>query len=280
MLDHLEPALSSSLPNWRWRPDFPSAQFPELFWLMRNERLLDTLERLLGPEIRCSPNYHMNMKLGSRDRDMTASIAAVRGERSNRHELSNFLIAGASDWHADGNYSLPGSHRITAWIPITKATLENGCLRVVPGSHKDGPRHKDLDQSVTDRAVDLPVDRGDVIFFDDWMLHGAGCNRTENQLRWAINFRYHRSNEPADAVHIPGFTARSRETPENELRDPGLWSQMWRHALHYRATKRLPTHGRREIDRRAADALRAHWRAKISSPEDWLGLGEVEEKRD
>jgi hypothetical protein len=55
---------------------------------------------------------------------------------------------------------------------------------------------------------------------------------------------------------------------------------MWRQALHYTATKRLPTRGRREIDSRAADALRAHWRAKISSPEDWLGLGEVEEKRE
>jgi hypothetical protein len=140
VLDDLEPALSSSLPDWRWRPDFPSAQFPELFWLMRNERLLDTLESLLGTEITCSPNYHMKLKLGSRDRDMAASIAAARGEGINRHELSNFLIAGASDWHADGNYGLPGSHRITAWIPITKATLENGCLWVAQGFGRVGHR--------------------------------------------------------------------------------------------------------------------------------------------
>lgn len=279
VLDHLEPTLSSRLRDWQWRPDFPSAQFPEWFWLMRNERLLGALENLLGPEITCSPSCHLNMKLGSRDRDKAASVAPVKGKRFDRHELSNFLVAGASDWHADGGSALPGSYRITAWIPITKATLETGCLRVVPGSHKDGPWHGPVDPSVTDRAVDVPADPGDIIFFDDWMLHGAGRNRSETQFRWAINFRYRRSNEPADVAHLPSVIVRSRETPENELRDPELWSQMWHHALRYAATKRpsLPYYCG-VIDRAVADAVRAHWRAKISSPADWLRLDEVQEK--
>ena len=77
VLSHMDPALSVTLNETRWRPDLPSAQIPELFRLIRNESLLDALECLIGPEIVATASYHVNLKLGSQDLDLAAAAASA-----------------------------------------------------------------------------------------------------------------------------------------------------------------------------------------------------------
>ena len=86
---------------------------------------------------------------------------------------------------------------------------------------------------MTETAVPLPAAPGDVIFLDNNVLHGALPNRSTDDIRWAFNFRYLPTGEPTGRPFLPEFVARSRLAPERELRDPQLWSDIWRAALDF-----------------------------------------------
>lgn len=87
---------------------------------------------------------------------------------------------------------------IAAWTPIDEATLENGCLWIVPGSHRDaiycpeetststwnnyGDSHiKPFPRKAT--PIPVPVKRGQTLFFGGNLIHGSGPNRTKDRFR-------------------------------------------------------------------------------------------------
>ena len=57
------------------------------------------------------------------------------------------------------------SEIVNAWIPITHATEENGCLVVIPGSHKEGVKYRPYPEDLDTQGVAVPVDPGDIVFF-------------------------------------------------------------------------------------------------------------------
>ena len=88
------------------------------------------------------------------------------------------------------------------------APVEKGCIRVVPGSHLDGPRDHDPEGSFHlpdvpfESAVPIPAEAGDVIFFTYLTIHGSGVNVSgEARTTWLIQYR-----DPADRP-----TTRSHE---------------------------------------------------------------------
>ncbi|KRE95872.1 hypothetical protein ASG89_31700 [Paenibacillus sp. Soil766] len=107
-----------------------------------------------------------------------------------------------SPWHQDYPY-WNGSHKVSVWIALDDATPENGCLRVVPGSHllgsathggdaSDGLGFKNrLDDSDLEgqNVVDLVASRGDAIIFHDLLYHASYPN-TSGQDRWALISTY------------------------------------------------------------------------------------------
>jgi phytanoyl-CoA hydroxylase len=270
VLQHIDPSLSVFDPGYqRWK-ELPSAQRPELFQLMRNERLLDSLECFLGSEISISPIYHFNLKLAERHLKLAEDRAAAG--QNVPHPLWDFHV-GTTGWHTDAAYGLPDSHSsrtINAWIPITSATFENGCLLVAPGSHRMKPE-REIAKHVT--AVALVAAPGDVIFLDNNILHASLPNRSADDIRWAFSFRYLRTGEPSGRPFLPGFVARSRLSPERELRDPQLWSNMWRAALDFLSMNPIPHHAQ-ELGVAEAEAITAYWRAAVPNYTDWLRLGE------
>lgn len=86
---------------------------------------------------------------------------------------------------------------IAAWTSIDDATLDNGCLYVVPGSHRggifcpegQGERWMDYGDSHISRfprdtkPVPVPVRRGQTMFFGGNLIHGSGPNRTRDRFR-------------------------------------------------------------------------------------------------
>jgi len=86
---------------------------------------------------------------------------------------------------------------IAAWTPIDDADLENGCLYVVPGSHKGNilcPESKSErwfgygDSHISQfpreaKPIAVPVTRGQTIFFGGNLIHGSGPNRTTDRYR-------------------------------------------------------------------------------------------------
>lgn len=88
-------------------------------------------------------------------------------------------------WHQDFLSRPEESRRYIAWIALHDANRENGCLKVIPGSHKRGylPWHRVEGETHHDRVrselVDeklaeyLELDAGDVLLFDQCLLHSS-----------------------------------------------------------------------------------------------------------
>ncbi|HLJ55618.1 MAG TPA: phytanoyl-CoA dioxygenase family protein [Chthonomonadaceae bacterium] len=105
-------------------------------------------------------------------------------------------------WHQDEIY-IPTRDRslIGAWIAMDDATIENGCLWVIPGSHQPGylyPQraHDDPDEFDFakesfgfDESLEVPVEvkRGAVVFFNGYLLHRSRRNRSSVYRRVLVS---------------------------------------------------------------------------------------------
>ena len=102
-------------------------------------------------------------------------------------------------WHQDQAYfNLPlDTPVLGVWIPFGSATPANGCMHVLKGAHRLGPRphFKRRDWQICDTDVEMeqrlavPMEAGDVLFFDGKLPHGTPINQTEEQ-RWAVQYHY------------------------------------------------------------------------------------------
>jgi phytanoyl-CoA hydroxylase len=91
---------------------------------------------------------------------------------------------------------------IAAWMALDGCDEENGCLRVVPGSHTLPvlcTTPADITQSVTDIEVPIPpgmqvrsviMEPGDVLFFNGFLIHGSYPNHSQDRFRRALIGHY------------------------------------------------------------------------------------------
>jgi hypothetical protein len=110
-----------------------------------------------------------------------------------------------SPWHQDWFY-WEGAPKISVWIALDDATVENGCLTLAPGTHTrifakqvvDGAgfinRVRDEDLAAH-RTLCAPVKRGDAIFFHDLLVHGSNPN-TIGGDRWSLISTYRNGSVP------------------------------------------------------------------------------------
>ena len=200
---------------------------PAVFDLIRHPRILDAVESVIGPEIYANPVQQMRMKPPAR---------SLRSE-----ELAGHSNVGATTWHQDIVALLPEADDtpiLTVWLAITEATVENGCLASIPGSHREGPKthcsNPDIgaEQNVPEillrerKAVPLPVKKGGAVLFHKMNVHRALPN-TSGGLRWSMDLRYQPTGMATGRPAFPGFVARSRSNPDSELRDAGEWARLW-----------------------------------------------------
>ena len=102
-------------------------------------------------------------------------------------------------WHQDNAYFdwTPLDGVIGVWIALDPATVDNGCMQIVPGSHLDGPapHYHDRDCQLPDQRVAVqrvnvvPLKPGGVLFFSSLLHHGTPAN-TSSQRRRALQFHY------------------------------------------------------------------------------------------
>ena len=145
--------------------------------LIRSPRLLDAVEDLIGPDIMCWGTQWW-----------------IKEPRSPR-----FV-----SWHQDSQYwGLDTGKLVSAWVALSPATVESGCMRCIPGSHRGpGLEHRDTwrgdnmlsrGQEIVevdeDEAVNIEVGTGEAAFFNYRLAHASHPNRSDDK-RMAIAIRY------------------------------------------------------------------------------------------
>ncbi|MBT4688637.1 MAG: phytanoyl-CoA dioxygenase family protein [Rhodospirillaceae bacterium] len=138
----------------------------------RDETILDMAEQLIGPDIAL-----WNMSFFAKP--------AVNGKKT--------------PFHQDGEYwPIRPLATCTVWIAVDDATVENGCLRIIPGSHKpkrlmphdqrNNPEftlQQELQASEynDDEAENLVLKAGQMSFHDVYLAHGSEINSSPNPRR-------------------------------------------------------------------------------------------------
>ncbi len=157
------------------------------------------LRQLLGPDLLLSQAHH------------------------NCVMTKNPAFSSVTGWHQDIRYwSFERPDLVSVWLALGPERLDNGCLRLIPGSHRAAFRHDqydaarffrtDLDDNrhILDTQVAAELNAGDVLFFHSGLLHAAGTNRTD-LTKLAAVFTYHATdNHP-----LPG--SRSASLPDISL---------------------------------------------------------------
>lgn len=220
-LDWFQP-MDISLPGGEIRADTPFHFGPAVFDLLIHEPVLDIVESLIGPEITSNPIQHVRIK---------PPAAKLHADEVRAH-------IGGTDWHQDravAHAEADSTNMVTVWVATTDATVDNGCLQVVPGKPQVYPHCPKRQTCIADgyldkgRAVPLPVGAGGIVLFHPLTPHSSLDNKGDS-FRWSFDLRYNKTGEPTGRSHFPSFIARSRRAPETELRDWQVWKAMWERA--------------------------------------------------
>jgi ectoine hydroxylase-related dioxygenase (phytanoyl-CoA dioxygenase family) len=136
---------------------------PWVLDIAEDSRILDIFEDLIGPNLRCW--------------SMAWRVKKADGE----------TFAG---WHQDSAYGA-AKPVVLGGLALSECGVNQGCLRGVPGSHRWGIlRHEETDvprsilakgQYITDtfdesKAVDFVLQPGEMVMFDNSLVHGSGTN--------------------------------------------------------------------------------------------------------
>ena len=160
--------------------------FDWAYQVVTHERLLDVVEAILGDDIL----VYGTLVLAKQPHDLRYA-----------------------SWHQDSFYS--GLHltpSTTAWIALTPSHQDNGCMRVIPGSHKLGSldHENEDDPHMLNRrgeriktdvneaeAVDVVLKPGEISLHESTLVHGSTPNKSdEPRIGFIVRFVTSRMRNP------------------------------------------------------------------------------------
>ena len=145
--------------------------------LMRHPKLLDTVEDLIGENILC-----WNTVFWIKEANSPSYVG----------------------WHQDQQYwGLDNNELVSVWFALSPATIESGCMSVMPGSHKQHLGHREtyhennmltrgqeIDVVVGDqKTMPMPLNPGQVSLHNVKCAHGSGPNKTDDR-RIGLSLHY------------------------------------------------------------------------------------------
>tara|TARA_B100000809_G_scaffold39771_1_gene34756 strand:+ start:737 stop:1561 length:825 start_codon:yes stop_codon:yes gene_type:complete len=95
-------------------------------------------------------------------------------------------------WHQDRWNDLDRDPQVTIWTALDPATAQNGCVQIIPGSHREliNPDHpsaflteEQADTHCSGEPVHLELQPGEVMLLHNWLLHSSDVNRSEGSRR-------------------------------------------------------------------------------------------------
>lgn len=165
-------------------------------------------------------DYHPHLKAMSRHPKLLAICQRLIGSGVQLAQDMALLkpprLGREKPWHQDNAYFnwLPLDGVIGTWTALDPATLENGCMHVIPGSHLLGPQphYHDRDCQLADDMIDVeqdvcvPLEPGGVLFFHGLLFHGTPPNQSSARRR-AVQYHYAsvECRRMTDAEHMDLF---------------------------------------------------------------------------
>ncbi|MDX2160277.1 MAG: phytanoyl-CoA dioxygenase family protein [bacterium] len=192
--------------------DVPHFEDPRLFDYLLADEVLDLVEPLIGPDI---------------------------GLWSSHFIAKEPFTGRATPWHEDSAYWEGRFDRmdqiVTVWLAIDPADEENGCMRVIPGTHHHGFSDYETVESLSntfERAIRPDqIDESKAVYFalqpnqcslhDARLIHGAKAN-TSPRRRCGYTMRYFSQSMRLNLEHPSNGThriwhARGRNVAENPV---------------------------------------------------------------
>lgn len=173
--------------------DTPHFREERLLSYLLSDEVLDLVEPIIGPNI---------------------------GLWSSHFICKDPYVGRATPWHEDSAYwngRLDGFEKIiTIWLAIDRTNKENGCMRVIPGTHNNGfsdyenvdgkvntfnTQVKNVDES---KAVYFELEKGECSIHDSRIIHGAEPNKSPYR-RCGYTMRYFSTEHTVIADKNPGF---------------------------------------------------------------------------
>ncbi|XP_069117184.1 phytanoyl-CoA dioxygenase domain-containing protein 1 homolog isoform X1 [Argopecten irradians] len=205
--------------------DFPGAnivlhklgRLPQAFKnLWTNERLLNVVEQLIGPDIAGHPVWNLRTKTPQNE-------------------------ATTVPWHQDSAYLDNESYKVlqpTAWIPLIDATEQNGCMQVAHRGHKTGKvathqccyggtwyvmleedeMAKSLDVNIETDIKTCPIPYGGMLLLNNMIPHRSLPNLSK-QIRWSLDLRWQKPSLPFGFYNMKeGVLMRTSNDPNYEVK--------------------------------------------------------------
>ncbi|UUY09428.1 phytanoyl-CoA dioxygenase family protein [Pseudomonas sp. J452] len=133
-------------------------------------------------------------------------------------------------WHQDGGdvWALDRDPLVTIWVALDPATRANGCVEVIPGSHRlgllsaHGSTLSEADMQrhcPTEQALPLELEAGHGLLLHNWLIHRSGINPS-NQPRRAFTACYMdgRTRSVLTGNHFPRVSGQLDQAPHHYVR--------------------------------------------------------------
>lgn len=201
--------------------------------LVRLDPVLDVVESILGPNIYC-----------------WGSSFFIKDPHNPK------FIA----WHQDAPFSAipPGGEILTAWIALAPSIVDNGCLKVVPGTHTEQAEHVFTDDASNmlsqGQEIAVDVDEADAVAIElepgqfslhhQFIFHGSGPS-TSDERRIGIAVRYMRPFPRQDQEQVTATLVRGEDPYGTFDEEPVPTSDMDPAAVAYLDEQLVARHGDR-----------------------------------
>jgi ectoine hydroxylase-related dioxygenase (phytanoyl-CoA dioxygenase family) len=206
----------------RYRPEQPGRHlvYHEDSPSSKNGRILQRIEDLTA--------FHAGFRSLYCDGRLIDAVSKLFGERALLFkDKINFKLPGGQGFKAhqdvQAGWHVYARYFISTLVSIDRSTEENGCIEMAPGWHDRGLIGEEwtpLDEASTSQMgfEMLPTNPGDVVFFDCFVPHRSGDNRTSEPRR-VLYVSYNRASE---GDHRVAYYADKRKSfPPDIEREPG-----------------------------------------------------------
>ena len=193
-----------------------ASRLPEFFRLSSNRNLIHIIKALLFKNFDSALYTISNIVIF----DFSEKI-----RNHNRAETANFH----TKWHTDIFWTIPNSKYMHIWIPLLHSvTPELGQLEICPGSHKKGLSNSHqfdpkapynyryfLSEETLQQysPISIDVKLGQVLLFDNHLIHRSGTNLSNSLVRSTMIGLYHDANQKDFVPGVPSLKFANK-TPE------------------------------------------------------------------